>query len=435
VFRTCGDETFRWPPYFTAPVVDANRAVHLLLRGVSVTGGCYEGQPTSLTEWLKHLRVDPNGAPTWTTLADHSHFGISIDYEERVPEAVVPDSLDGVLAVTRYHPSATTVQTPPDQWDVQVHRVTATGAEARVVPPGSSITLTGDAGTAFVTPGGGEATYAVDVTTWAPLWTAPVTGTPVMAIAGGGVAVHNVATGTLSVVDGDGVLRSTSPLPLTDAYQALRAGEWIGSDANGMLAAVTAPFVVDASGSLMVQEGMFASSQAGGSARRQGGPKTGYADREQAALAAMDHIYSAATFSDAEFGGLICQRGGEFVWSRFVTQMVQDEVLITDDLCGPRHSIAARYHVHPPMESPEPSGPDVSVPNGTFWRFLPFYLQAPSVEGLRFNVYKYWSRLPPDQEAHEANPLHARHNICVRHTDGSWWLWNSTQGSCDTLLP
>lgn len=155
-----------------------------------------------------------------------------------------------------------------------------------------------------------------------------------MAIAGGGLALRDGATSTLAAVDETGVVRATVPMPIAQAQQVLRAGEWMGSDSAGGLTAVTAPFVVDPSGGLLLQEAPFAFAQTTGSPRRQAGARTGYPDRERAALRAMDYIYPSARDSGAEFGGLICQRGDEFVWSRFVTQMLQDQVAIPDDICG-----------------------------------------------------------------------------------------------------
>ena len=111
-----------------------------------------------------------------------------------------------------------------------------------------------------------------------------------MPLAGGGVAIHDLSTGTLSIVDGDGVLRSTSPLPLADAQQVLTLGEWVGTAGTGTLAAITAPAVIQPGGAsllgspLIVQESMFSYFEGRGNAQRQSAPPAGFTEREPAAL-------------------------------------------------------------------------------------------------------------------------------------------------------
>jgi hypothetical protein len=151
-----------------------------------------------------------------------------------------------------------------------------------------------------------------------------------------------------------------------------------------------------------------------------------FATRELAALSALEFIYPTSANTNWEYGGLICQDAGRFVWSPIVTSESQNEVFISDNLC-PADAMAARFHTHPPLESPGPSGGDTQ--NANSYPMLPFYLMAP-VEGeppsplTRQWFLKYWrdgSRLSQD-------------NICMR-VAGTTWLPKTPNSGANCATP
>jgi outer membrane protein assembly factor BamB len=140
---------------------------------------------------------------------------------------VLPDGLGGILATWYRRESVPLGQPVPTEWTVS--RFDAEGARVdHPVAPETSIRMVGDAGTAYVTGEAGGEVSAVDVTSWTPKWVQPVTGEPLMAIAGGGLAVRDYWTEMLSVISETGVVRSTTPMPARDAYQSLRRGARYG---------------------------------------------------------------------------------------------------------------------------------------------------------------------------------------------------------------
>jgi hypothetical protein len=128
-------------------------------------------------------------------------------------------------------------------------------------------------------------------------------------------------------------------------------------------------------------EGLSAMSQPQGDGNRNA-PKAHFDSFEEAALAALDLIYPYS--AQWEWGGLICQQGARFLWSRFVTDRQQSEVNIDAQVScnqfGPFGVDVAQFHTHPPVETNVvPSPGDFANANAKPDRT--FYLRG-SVPGL-----------------------------------------------------
>jgi hypothetical protein len=239
-----------------------------------------------------------------------------------------------------------------------------------------------------------------------------------MAIAGGGVAIDEGATGNLSIVDEAGVLRAVVPMPVGQAQQVLVIGEWVGTSSMGTLAAVTGPARIQPSGGslmgapLFVLEPMFSYLQGRGTPRGQAAPPGGFTAREPAALNGLTRAYPLSARDGSEYGGMVCQVRGRFHVSRLHTDFIQDQVHVPEGFC-PAGAKAAHFHTHPPLEHPLPSGPD--YPNADANPGIPYYLMAPVPQSPVFpprqtRTLKYWNGA--------GRP--ASSNLCLRTAGGGW---------------
>src|SRR4051794_22128976 len=98
----------------------------------------------------------------------------------------------------------------------------------------SPLKLVGDAGTLFQKDD--TTLTAVDVETLTTKWSLVTSGTPVMAVAGGGVAIHDAATGIISVVDSSGAITSTDTLVSSTLTSGLEQGQLEAIDAGSLSA-------------------------------------------------------------------------------------------------------------------------------------------------------------------------------------------------------
>jgi hypothetical protein len=224
----------RWEtrPHATNPIVGEDGSGYFEVSQITRVdhGYCQETNISRLDNHsVRLVKVTPAGVVTEQDL--YRFIG---PYDQWFPEMgqVLPDGLGGIVATWgRY-------QVPsPEEW--RVTRFDGAGQRSDFDPGGApSITLMGDAGTAYLYTTAG--TQAMDVTTWTPKWMAPIGGYTPMAIAGGGVVVRDSWLGDLSIVDETGVVRATVPMPIADAQQVLEVAEWIGLTSQGVLASVKA---------------------------------------------------------------------------------------------------------------------------------------------------------------------------------------------------
>jgi hypothetical protein len=108
---------------------------------------------------------------------------------------------------------------------------------------------------------------AVQVTNWNPVWTIESDGLPIVALDGGGAAIHDAVSGALKVVNSSGVVISTATVALLAPSSAYVMGAWEGSDTlNGSLTSLVGPSVTENPTSFAVEDGT-------GNVYLQGGPK------------------------------------------------------------------------------------------------------------------------------------------------------------------
>jgi len=167
------------------------------------------------------LRITPTGAVSEQTIFEYHYDGNSNPQSQPTAQglSLLPDGLGGVIATWRgwtspgggnYHHTATRF----DANGVRSDHVLSTSQNN---PP--DVVLTGDDGTAYISSWGGPLT-AVDVRTWATKWTVGNLGEPVMALADGGVVLHNSYSGTMSAVDSGGTTIDTSNIQATSVVTA-----------------------------------------------------------------------------------------------------------------------------------------------------------------------------------------------------------------------
>jgi hypothetical protein len=146
-----------------------------------------------------------------------------------------------------------------------------------------------------------------------------------------------------------------------------------------------------------------------------------YDSYEEAALAALDFIYPWSAWTQWEWGGLICEKGNKYLWSRIVTGIldptgtfrvdkngnpttngVQDKVDVSGQTsCGAFGAQVAHYHTHPPIENPNPSSIDFL--NADAQTSVTFYLRAPGPQSTPTHTLWYYksSTKPSSQNIFE----------------------------------
>ena len=219
---------------------------------------------------------------------------------------------------------------------MRLTRITDQGVQYDVaVDFDERIYLIGDNGTAFV---GGDAVRAMDVTNWTAKWTnANFSGNFMAALPNGGLAVHDSGTANLVELDAAGASVQSAALG-SFGYQT-SFGLWTTTGSGQVSAQVSLP-LNEATTSF---EFMF-----GGRTSQRAPRERLFAEREPAALAALDFIYPISAMRQVEYGGLVCARGNRFEWSEMVTQYNQSQVVVPDSQCAPG-TLRAHYHTHPPI--------------------------------------------------------------------------------------
>ena len=355
---TCRSTRIEKAPQTVGPIVGSDGRGYLLVRRrVRLAhDSCYvpnEVYKIARTEdiGIDLVAVSPSSASTVESVYARqcASGGYQQSHCDYPPDAtqLLPDGLDGMLATWQ---RATTIEDSvvlPGQ--KYVSRIDALGAKLdNPVAADFGIDLIGEGGTAYVHSATGRS--AIDLTSFTTKWPFPVSGAlPVAALMDEGVALYDTETGIMSEVV-DGTVSGTVTLSLEQPNQS-KFGMRTGIDRTGptpRLASVIGLPLNEASTSFG-----FLGNALGQSAPRQ----WQFAKREDAALAALDYIYPYSAIGGWEHGGLICESGGLFAWSKIVTDMNRSRVTVPESLCPPT-KLAARYHTHPGLESSQPSNPD-----------------------------------------------------------------------------
>lgn len=412
-------------PETVGPVVGNDGAGYLLVRTQSQvrTQNC----PNVLLSQdigVKLLRMSPEGETAWTTIYSYHCNRGSIDPEicDQAPQLrdLIPDGAGGVLARVTYTASAVFdfLHGANYTFETRVSRITPEGVQYTntinrddyFVPM-----MAGDDGTAlFFT---NAAWHLMDVTNWSALWTNPNTRLqPVTATLQRGTAMLDVDSGNLIEFNAAGAPTNSSPFGGTWGYQSA-FGLWTSSE-WGLTARFSLPLNESAT-----RFGVLGTGQ-------QAPRATTFANREIAALIALEFVYPTSANTNSEYGGLVCREGNGFMWSRLVTDEDQGSVTVPDNLCE-TGTMAARFHTHPPKELDRPSGGDYpradQIPN------MPNYLMAPIPNtalpnnGLfptRQQFYKYW----------KVGNSPSINNVCTRVTLTTWQPFVAG-ANCNTPIP
>jgi hypothetical protein len=399
------------------------------------------GNPCSITlsqdVGIDLLRVSPLGNVTTTSIySQHCSSGPPTVCDEPPQlKEIFPDGIDGTLVRAFIYTSATS---QGYSGEMRLARV-ANGAVQfnNVVDIDERTTLIDGTGMAYFV---GDDLRKVDVTTGTATWTkSNSTLEPVVPLRNNEVAMHDLSTGMLEVLDSTGTLVDAAAFGGRWGYQS---GFGLWTEVSSTTGTLSARF------SLPLNEAPNSFIFLGAIGTQQNAPRDRFSakTREQAAIDALGYIFTEPLASGAakfEYGGLICKDGQQFRWSEIRTDKLQEEVTVPDTLCPPG-TIAAHFHTHPPLESPVPSGNDRSdlnppqplggdYNNARTHPGIPYYLRAPIPNSpvnppKDTHVLKYWwtgtGSLPSQ-------------NVCKRSADGSWAPYTelSPNANCATPNP
>jgi hypothetical protein len=399
-------------------MVDVEGTVHLLFEKRIVA---YPPQVVDTRMWLMSVRSNQ----TWTTTqittpdADRNLF----------PGRIIPDGSGGLLVTWIDSPIVASGQ-PPAQNVLRAARV-ASGGGITVFdipltlpldllhPPDSSLPtnpefVLGENGTAFVSYGASVASF--NINTGASAWTYSGTSdvTLVAAARDGSLFTKTPAgDGTDTIMrfaSGGGMSSSTLGLP-TLGHVANELWASNQSNSSGM-----------AIGELInwASTGWFQPSP-GGQQRVKGlyRDRPGVPGLQDAAFEMMDALRKLAT--KWEYGGMICKRGEDYLWTRLETSedagFVDVIGLAGPDCANAGASIVADVHVHLPhgLGEPNPSTQDLINAN-TYTDWL-FYLSVQSPNS-KPPLYRYLRYKGPG--ASVANTCTWTNVRWVRHNGIEW---------------
>lgn len=285
-----------------------------------------------------------------------------------MPHQTLPDALGGVLVTWRKGLAQTATHFTADggRQDFPLPNssteIVLTGRTEIAVGTSSASTLTPESAlagaggaTAYYRSPGGPLT-AVDVATWTPKWTTTQPGVPVMALAEGGVALHDPATGTLSVFDDGGTSIASGPVPGAAPRSALQFGRWEGVGA-GYLSSAVGPPLTEAVVSFLAQ---------GGNVQRSNSLRQNHTAIGPAAVEVLRYYNRRSIDTDTEFAGSICRQGsGPFTYYAGIPSqgVYSDGVVPGGCGTGPR---VGDYHTHGTIGDDGFSGGDIRKANLDF---------------------------------------------------------------------
>jgi alpha-tubulin suppressor-like RCC1 family protein len=419
VFRYgCPEAGWRTQPYATQPVIGSDGRAYVQVRQWSRTVG---STACSGLEWSEYrlllIGMGPDGATTTREVFqnDGDHTPLT--------GKTLPDGLGGLLITW----DANEYGTPPT-----LTRFSETGARLdTALGDGDMLALIGtdpanEQATAYMT-SNLSGVRALDVETLSTLWSNNTTFTlATLALAAGPDrgAIVDTSAG-LMTLDGTGQPVATAPpLGLSSAVQ-FRFGLWTGHSPTGELEArVSTPF----------NEVPVSFAQKTGNASGQKAPRrVRFATREEASLAALEHLKEVTSVTRSEWSGQVCQRSGYFEWSRFYT--ILDPGTSgppPTGLCNAFNTFAAFYHTHPlPNGMDHHSGGDTDRADSLAG--IPSYLLAPKpnagLSPTRMQILKTWN----------SGDRSATQNICLLGANRVWAPYQNVAGTenarCDTPTP
>jgi hypothetical protein len=350
---------------FTVPV-DADGFGDVLVRALTNTplgASCAAG-------WAQHvgvtlLRVSPTGSVSPTSVYSQScntNSGRTLCDEGPELLELFPDGIGGSLLRTRY---VTAVDGDPFSLqpytsETRLMRVHGGSVQfSNVVDHDERIMMIGDAGTAFL---GGDDVRAVDVINWTPRWVnANTLLEPVAALLNGKAAMHDTATGQLIEFSETGAAGASGAFGERWGYQ-FAYGIWINA-VSGVLVARK---------SLALDQVLTSFVNLGGIGTQQQAPRRrlDFGSVAAAAIGAFEFVYDYTSATPWEWGGVICQQGSRFTFSRIVTnndngsvRTVEQPGLTADQInalptCAPYASPVpvGAFHLHTASGQPYPPG-------------------------------------------------------------------------------
>jgi hypothetical protein len=379
---------------------------------------------TAHTQELFVARLSPSGALTLDLIwSEELPPTSNLDYtfNNVLAAAVAPDGVGSIVA--SYELIETHVQWPhPTQFHTTGAFVWRDGITHSVAPrfafenedfTASPLEFVGDDGTIYLRNDVGVT--AMDGVSGSTRWAISNTNMILPQLDGG--ALFQSMNGDMFGVDGSGAVTASGNLQIENPVQ-IKFGVWTGTLDGAVVAMAGDP----------VNESGFSFQTLQNVAPR----ARHFPDREEAAVRALEYTGSITDITGWEWGGLICQKGDGFEWSRIVTSHNVSEVEIPSDLCASNHAFAARYHTHPiAFGQPSPSGPDTDKADQN--PGLPYYLSAPELPTSgaprRRQLLKWWN----------TGDRTAQQNVCVQQAGGGWIPYPHIAGTngarCDTPIP
>jgi hypothetical protein len=353
---SCG-ATGSWQtvPAIEGPIVGTDGYGYLVVRtNITIRTGCTP-YLVSQDVGLTLLKISPTGSVTPTTIYARHCDGVDITGCDEPPtiDQLFPDGIGGILVSFEQFD-------PVYQREKRLTRITDAGLQYdQAVDWDERITMVGDNGTAFV---GGDAVRAMDVTNWTPKWTSTNPNLePVIALPNGGVAMQDLGVGDLIEFNATGTAGESGAFGGRWGYQS-GFGIWTSADSGLLTTRISLP----------LDEALTSFRFLGGVGTSQNAPglRQGSESIAGAALAAFDFVYDFTNRTPWEWGGVICQQGTRYTFSRIVTnndaggvRTVEEPGLTQEQLnalptCAP-YAIGTpvgAFHLHTAQGQPYPSG-------------------------------------------------------------------------------
>jgi len=224
---TCSESVSEQQPWISDPVVGHDGRAYVQVRQLARVNTRAEGyacdqMSKSVDYRLELWTIAADGAVTSELIYRFQKAGNQYECDWiPLPGDTLPDSAHGVLATWARYTCG--------ESESKISRFAAVdGWNARDFPPNTSILLTGESATAYLMPQTGETVTAVDVQAWVPRWTFATLGSPVKALRGGGLAIHDQHSGNLQLVNGMGQLDGATTLNLTNVSATSSLGSFYG---------------------------------------------------------------------------------------------------------------------------------------------------------------------------------------------------------------
>lgn len=148
-------------------------------------------------------------------------------------------------------------------------------------------------------------------------------------------------------------VRGTSPLPVAEPQQALRAGEWVGLGGNASLASAKAPFRLPSGaasltgGDFVAHPSVFEFTSDAGNAQRTYAPRSFHATPERAAVRALQFYNPLSIEENSEFAGSICRRTDSMFFANIPAENIEFSDSVQPTLCVGTQGVQSGLLSHP----------------------------------------------------------------------------------------